>query len=67
MKIYELQADLENYSAFYEVFSTLEETFFHKYYGWKEIDLLKYIPIKLKLYQSDTGKKNFKTDINTKS
>lgn len=64
MKIYELQADLKNYSCFYEFCQTLEETFFHKYYGWQKIDLLKYVPIKLKLYQSDTGKKNFKTDIN---
>lgn len=67
MRIYELQENLEEYSGFYEVFETLDETFFNKYCYWKEIDLYKYQPVKFRLFRNYKGLKNFKKDIALKS
>lgn len=62
-KVYQLKQDLENYANFLEQWDNLENTFHNKYWNWKDVNLDTYQPIKVKLYTSDTGKKNFKTDI----
>ena len=62
-KIYKLREDTENYAHFIEQQDNVDKTFFNKYWEWKTIDLETYQPVKLKLYASDTGKKNFQTDI----
>jgi len=62
-KVYELKQDLENYANFVEQRNTLEDSFYYKYWGLKTIDLNEFKSIKLKLYVSDTGKKNYQTDI----
>lgn len=62
-KVYELKQDTENYANFVEISDNLEDSFYYKYWGLKIIDLNKFRPIQLKLYASDTGKKNYQTDI----
>lgn len=62
-KVYQLKQDLENYAHFIEQRGKYEDSFSYKYWGLKKIDLNNYKPLILKLYASDTGKKNFQTDI----
>lgn len=62
-KVYELKQDTENYANFVEIRKKLEDSFSYQYFNWKNIDLNNYKPLIFKLYASDTGKKNFKTDI----
>ena len=62
-KVYELKQDTENYANFIEQRDNFEDAFHYKYWGLKNIDLKEFNPIKLKLYASDTGKKNYQTDI----
>jgi hypothetical protein len=64
-KVYKLKTDSENYARFIEQRDNLDSSFTYKYWEWKHIDLETYQPVKLKLYRSDTGKKNFQTDIVT--
>jgi hypothetical protein len=65
--IYELKEDSKNYSVFYETYDSLDNIFIKKYWGWPSIDLDNYQPVKLKLYKSDDGKKNFQMDIGIES
>lgn len=62
-KVYELKQDTESYANFIEQRDNFQDAFHYKYWGLKNIDLKEFKPIKLKLYASDTGKKNYQTDI----
>lgn len=64
-KVYELNEDTENYARFVEQQENVDDIFFSKYWEWKEVDLETYQPVKLKLYRSDIGKKNFQMDVST--
>lgn len=63
IKVYKLKQDLENFAHFIDQWDKLEDSFSSQYWGLKTIDLNAFKPLKLKLYASDTGKKNYQTDI----